>query len=36
MADRDYRSVAGFIEYLVDKESEERIRGNKNDQEKRA
>ena len=24
MADQDYRSVAGFIEYLIDKELEER------------
>ena len=24
MADQDYRSVAGFIEYLIDKEIEER------------
>lgn len=30
MADKDYRSVAGFIEYLIDKESEERIIGERN------
>ena len=28
MADQDYRSVAGFIEYLIDKELEERRNAN--------
>jgi hypothetical protein len=28
MADQDYRSVASFVEYLVDKESEERRKSN--------
>jgi len=28
MADQDYRSVASFIEYLIDKESEERRKSN--------
>ena len=30
MAEQDYRSVASFIEFLVDKEAEERRKSNAN------